>query len=80
MNLCKVVYAQYKYMKATWLYSHKGGGRVKLMRSSKRSTDGGDLNTLIAYTMSKPIKYKNKSKSKAKDESNSDDESEHFNF
>ena len=82
MSSCKVMQAQAKYIKATWVYSHGGvgGGHVKLVGAKKRLADDKQLNTPVSSAVVKAPKMNKKSKDKAMDDYNSQDYSEHFHF
>ena len=58
MNLCKVMQAQAKSMKAIWSSAHGGGGRGKFTSAGKPSADEKDLNTLVASAVEKVLKIR----------------------
>ena len=79
MNSCKFVQIQYKPIKVNQQSDFELGGRGNFTSSKKCSSDGKELNTLIASDISKSLTFK-KSKAKDKDTSDSDDELKNFTF
>ena len=52
MNLCKVMLAQSKSIKLTWLTDRgSGAGRVRFQGAKKRPAEDEDLNSLVANTV-----------------------------
>ena len=80
MNEWKIIQAQANYMKVTWLYffGSEYWGKYKVVNNC--STDGKDLNTLVANTVAKEIKVEKKFKGKPNDNSDTDKNSKNFNL
>ena len=81
MNFCKVMQAQYKSTKSTWLTTRGGGaGCMRFQGAKKRSAEIEDLNALVTNAVKEILKTNKPLKSKAANESSSEQEQENFNF
>ena len=81
MNSCKVMLAQAKSMKLTWLDAcGSGAGRVRFQGAKNIPAEGEDMNALASNAVKEVIKPNKILKAKASSESGSEDEQEHLNF
>ena len=81
MNSCKIMMAQAKSMKQTWLTACGGGaGCVNFQGANRRPEEGRDLNALVSNALKEVLKYNKCLKAKASKNSGSEDEQEHFNI
>ena len=81
MNFCKVMLAQAKAMKCTWLTAcGSGAGRVRFQGAKKRLDEVKELNSLVANTVKAVLTTNTHKKAKALSESGSEDDKYHFNF
>ena len=81
VNSCKVMLAQSKSTKSTWLTAHGGGaGRVRFQGAKKRPYEGKELNALIDNAVNVVLTTKKLKKAKDSSDYVSEDYQEHFNF
>ena len=72
--------AQTKSMDLTWFSAYGREGRIKIVGTKKRLSNGKELNRLVALDVAKALKMYKKSKATATDDSNSYNESEYLNI
>ena len=81
MNLCKVMMAQAKAMKSTWLTARRVyTGCVRFQDNKKRLAKVKELNALVANAVKEALKYNERLKSKDSSDSRKEENQEHFNF
>ena len=81
MNSCKVVLAQSRYMKLTWLTARGGGaGRLRFQVAKKRPVKGEDINSLVSKALKEDIKPNKRLKAKASNDSGLENKEKNFNF
>ena len=81
MNSRKVMLAQAKGMKLTWLTVFgSGAGRIRLQGAKKRPNKGEKLNDLVANVVKTVFTTNKHKKAKALSDSGSEEEQENFNF
>ena len=81
MNLRKIMLAQAKPMKSTWLTARSGGAvRVRFQGAKKRPAEGKELNDLVVNALKQVLNTKKGLKAKASSDSGSEDKQKNFNF
>ena len=75
MNSCKIMQAQSKAMKSTWLTARGGGaGHVRFQGAKKRPAEGEDMNDLVTNAVKEVLKSKKRVKYNAEHKSGSEEE------
>ena len=81
MNSCKVVQAQYKAKKLTWLtYCGGGAGFVQLQCAKKCLNEVQELNSLVVSAVSEVLKQNKRAKDTAAHDSGLEDDPNNFNI
>ena len=80
MNSCKVMLAQAKAMKSTWLAARGGAGCVRFQGAKKRLDEDKEMNALVASAVKLVLTTNTRENTKASSDSVSEDEQDHSNF